>query len=687
MSSSSSRARGGGHAKRKPAAKAPAHGPAPAGALVAVIERRGRFLTAEPLFPSREGEGGAARRHSAERLTLGASRSGRGGRIEVSAGELVLVHSGARGPGARVLRVLGRPDVARDVIEALMLDRGLARGFDAVVESEAAAAGERVMRAPGDRRDLRALPTFTIDPLSARDFDDAISAEELDGGDAGAGERGTRIWVHIADVAAHVPEGSLVDREARRRATSVYVPGAVEPMLPHSLSSDACSLVPGRDRAAVTVELELHGARVARAAFYRSLIRSDARLDYERVDRIFAGSESAAEPWGAPLRAARDAAAALQDVRERNGALVVDSEEPEFEFDERGHVICILARAQTESHRLIEHLMIAANEAVAALLEQRGVPCLFRVHERPAPERVERLADQLATLEVPTPALPEHMSSTQATDLLGEMSRRVEQHVRRTGHGRKALGSLVLRSLKQAYYSPKNLGHAGLRSPSYCHFTSPIRRYPDLVCHRALLSAVGGGEAAPRAGELVELGLWCSEREREAMIIERDADDVASCFALERLLYEQGHDQRFSGEITGLISAGAFIAFGLDGDAHMGAGGAGESVGDLSAASFEGMLPVRLLRPPAPAGASAGASADARRRAGQGARGRRNGPRAVNVRDGERDGEREWWELNAQSTILQGERTGATLRLGDAVEVRVARVDTIRGRVDLLPAA
>jgi ribonuclease R len=623
------------------------------------------------------------------RLTLGPNRSGRG-TLHISAGDLVLVQRVGRGSstGVQVVRKLGRPDVARDVIEGLLLDRGLARGFAHELEREARAAGEHVKREPGERRDLRALPTFTIDPISARDFDDAISAEPIDGdreGGSGGGsaEGSVRIWVHIADVTAHVPEGSPLDREARRRSTSVYAPGAVEPMLPHALSSDACSLMPGVDRAAVTVEMEFRGAVIERACFYRSAIRSDSRLNYEQVDRIFAGSESAAEPWGASLRAARQAAAALQDAREQGGALVVDSEEPEFEFDEDGNVVGIHGRAQTESHRLIEHLMIAANEAVAELLERRGVPCLYRVHERPDPERVERLADQLATLEVPTPPLPEHMSSNQAAELLGDMSRRAEQHVRSTGHGRRALSSLVLRSLKQAYYTPKNIGHAGLHSSAYCHFTSPIRRYPDVVCHRALLSAVGGGEPAPRAGELVELGVWTSEREREAMIIERDSDDVARCFALERLLYEHGHDHAFAGEITGLISAGAFIAFGLDADARMSAGADEVGQGGLDAASFEGMLPVRSLRVPAPAAAStgSGSSRDARRRAQHGGRGRRDAPRHPAGRD-----EREWWEINEQGTILQGERTGATLRLGDVMDVRVARVDSIRGRVDLTPA-
>ncbi len=176
-----------------------------------------------------------------------------------------------------------------------MLDRGLRRRFDPAVERRPATPpSARRTGTPGPRRDLTALPTFTIDPPTARDFDDAISAERLDDG-------AIRVWVHIADVSAHVPPGSLVDREARRRGTSVYVPGKVEPMLPEALSNVACSLVPGQDRLAVTVELELEGAKVRRTAFTRSTIRSDARLDYPRVDRIFAGDERAEAPWAEPL--------------------------------------------------------------------------------------------------------------------------------------------------------------------------------------------------------------------------------------------------------------------------------------------------------------------------------------------------------------------------------------------------
>ncbi len=622
-----------------------------------MLERRGRFLVAEPLFPPRERAAGPRSVRGPERIVIRSSGSGR--RPRAHPGDLVLVELPARGTGASVARILGRPDVARDVIEALMLDRGLRREFDAAVEREARSAAERAAETAAERRDLRELPTFTIDPASARDFDDAISAEALSGGRV-------RVWVHIADVVAHVPEGSRLDREARRRATSTYVPGAVEPMLPHALSSDACSLIPGADRLAVTVELELDGPSVTRTAFHRSLIRSDERLDYERVDRIFAGEEAAVRPWAEPLQLARGVAAALQRRREGSGALVIDSEEPEFVFDEDGNVTEVHGRIQTEAHRLIEHLMIAANEAVAGLLEQRGVPCLYRVHESPDPERVERLIDQLASLEVPTPPVPEHMSSTQAAELLGDISRRVEEHVRRTGRGRIALSSLVLRSLKQAYYSPRNIGHAGLHSPAYCHFTSPIRRYPDLVCHRALLSAIGAGESAARAGGLAELGAWTSERERDAMQLERDADDVARSFLLERLVYELGPDQVFSGEVAGLIPAGAFVAFNVTG----GEGAERES----GTALFEGMLPVRLMRAPVRP------EAPSRRAVRDGSS--RNRPE----RSADRDGGREWWALNEERTILRGERTGAVLRLGDRIEVRVARVDTVRGRVDLIPA-
>jgi ribonuclease R len=445
---------------------------------VAVVEKRGKFLVAEPFF----GPG--------PRLAVN-----RDSRYE--AGDLVLVSpqvSGRKSQGSRakVTRRLGKPDVARDVIEALMLDRGLARGFEAPVTRAATVSSELPIGVGGGRRDLRKLPTFTIDPSSARDFDDAISAEEADGG-------GWAIRVHIADVSAYVTPRDAIDREAYKRATSVYVPGAVEPMLPQELSNGACSLVPDQDRLAVTVEMLVRGSEVVSAAFYRSLIRSDRRLTYEQVDRVFAGVERAEGEWGKGLVSARAAARALESRRSAGGALVLESAEPEFEFDRKGNIIGVERVAQTESHRLIEHLMIAANEQVARFLEARKIPALYRVHERPEAQSVERMIDQLASLGVPTPPISGGaLTPQQAGEVVGEASRLLADWIAaRDGRGARALNRIVLRSLKQAYYDDRNRGHSGLQLASYCHFTSPIRRYPDLICHRALLSAVSGDEREP----------------------------------------------------------------------------------------------------------------------------------------------------------------------------------------------
>jgi ribonuclease R len=266
--------------------------------------------------------------------------------------------------------------------------------------------------------------------------------------------------------------------------------------------------------------------------------------------------------------------------------------------------------------------MIAANEAVASLLEARKLPSLYRVHERPEPARVEHLIDQLASLDIPTPPVPERMTPQQAMDLVAEISHLVQREVdRRGGRGREAFTSLVLRALKQAHYQPRNVGHAGLRSPRYCHFTSPIRRYPDLVCHRALLAGLGAGEDPPRAADMDGAGEWCSLRERDAMVIERSGDAIARCFLLAAELFERGWHTEWEGEVVGVIGAGAFVSFGE---------------------GYEGMLPVRRLRG-------------------------------------------DWWELNELETMLVGAQSGGALRLGDQVVVQVERVDAPRGRVDLSP--
>jgi ribonuclease R len=531
---------------------------------------------------------------------------------------MALVDLGQGRGRARVVRELGDPTRATDVIAALLEDREVRTGFSRRIEEEAAEATERAKALDADRQDLRDLATFTVDPASAHDFDDAVSAERT--------ERGVRLWVHIADVAAHVRPGDALEKEAYRRANSTYVPGTVAPMLPHVLSSDACSLAPDRERLAVTSEIELSEAgEPLSASFYRSLIRSDARLDYDQLDEIFAGRAKPPQPIAAPLALARDAAAAIAGRRPRS-SLEVESFEPEFRFED-GQVTGAHSVPQTEAHQLIEHLMILTNERVADLLERRRIPTLYRVHERPDPERIKWLIEQLAALDIPTPALPDQISPQQAGDLAGEASRLVAREAKRRGHGREAYTSLVLRSLKPAHYTDRNLGHAGLGSSAYAHFTSPIRRYPDLIAHRALLSAIGAGEEAPRGEGLAEVGVHCSERERDATRIERDADSVCASFLLQRELFERGPDTRFEGEVSGVVGAGAFVRF-------------GGALADV----YEGFLPARRI------------------------------------------GGRERYELDRSETMLVGGSGGSAIRMGDPATVTVDRVDAPRGRVDLLPS-
>jgi ribonuclease R len=569
-------------------------------ARVGIVAKRGRLTVVEPFF------------ERGTRMAVDLRR-----RRDVRIGDLVLVRQGRRsrrGGVIEVVRSLGRPDVARNVVEALMYDRGHHRRFADTVEEEATAAATRPD--PEARRDLTELPTFTIDPATAKDYDDAISVER--DGDT------LRLFVHIADVAAFVRPGTALDSEAERRATSVYVPGAVESMLPRALSNEACSLVPGLPRPTVTVEMLVGAdARVRTSSFYRSTIRSDARLVYDDVDQVFAGRERAPQAVAAPLAHARELAGILRERRLARGALAIESSEPAFDFDERGNVIAARDEIQTESHWVIEHLMILANEQVAEHLSTARVSTIYRVHEQPEPASVERLVAQLESLDIPTPPLPEHVTPQQAGELVGEISRRVVEYQRATRRRGRAFGYLVLRALKQAVYSERNIGHAGLASSAYCHFTSPIRRYPDLVVHRGLLSTLGAGEP-PQGDGLDELAAHCSATEREAATLERDADDICLAFLLERTLAEVGWERDFEGEVTGTIESGVFVSF------DRGDGGA----------PSEGFLPVRRMRG-------------------------------------------DYYDLNEERTALIGRHSGRRLRLGDPLTVSVRSIEAPRGRVDL----
>jgi ribonuclease R len=481
----------------------------------------------------------------------------RKGAQDASVGDLVLVRLG-RGR-AQLERVLGRPTDIEAVLEGLLWHEGVRRPAPPLPEE------------PGDeepdRVDLRELVSFTIDPEGAEDHDDAL-ALRVEG-------EGIRAWVHIADVSTYLPAGSPLDRDAAERAFSVYVPGRVEPMLPDALSSDLCSLRPELDRRCVTVEALFDGRLelVGEPLVYRSLIRSRERLTYGQAQRILAGEERAEEEVTAGLRLAEQVTKALRERRFARGALRIEKGEVSFAFDGKGGVERAWIEKEPLAHMLVEELMILANEVVARLLSGRKRDALYRVHERPDPQAVELLLAKLTDLEIPTPPVPEHLSPRDAARLAAEISDRIADYAEKAGRGREAFPTLVLRALKQARYDPKNLGHSGLASRAYCHFTSPIRRYPDLVVHRALLQELGvGSDSVP--ADLPELAEWTSLREREAAQIEYKADALCLAWYLERRLFETGWEASFPGEITGAIASGVFVRF--DG-------------------VFEGYLPARRL--------------------------------------------------------------------------------------------
>jgi ribonuclease R len=508
--------------------------------VVVEVGRRGRLVVGEPFFTP------------GVPLVLD-----KRGVSEVRPGQLAVV--APRRGRARLEKALGPADSVESVLDALLEQEGLVEQYEPYDTPQPTLEG---------RVDLREQLAFTIDPETAKDFDDAISVRQEG--------TGLRAWVHIADVSHFVPPGSPLDRGAAGRSFSAYVPDRVAPMLPPELADDLCSLRPNQDRLCVTVEVPFDAElRPGEPTFYRSVIRSRERLTYGQAERILGGTEQASEELAEALRLAEQLALELRRRRFARGALRITTREIVFAFDGAGGVERAWLESEPHAHLLIEELMILANEAVAGLLAGRRREALYRVHERPDPTAISLLLAKLAELEVPTPPAPEteRLTPGQAARLAGEISERVGEYIERSGRGVEAFPSLLLRALKQARYDPKNLGHAGLASPAYCHFTSPIRRYPDLVCHRALLRELGAADEPP-AEDQEELAEHASARERAIAEVEHRADDICLAWLLEAVLYERGWETTFAGEITGVIGSGLFARFGE---------------------VFEGYLPVRKL--------------------------------------------------------------------------------------------
>lgn len=457
----------------------------------------------------------------------------------------------------RIVEVLGKDHTMETIARAVASARGIPVAFSAAARSEAAAipkavryvadeGGEEPATAPR-RVDQRSLPFVTMDGEDARDFDDAVCLAERGGRE--------RLLVAIADVSHYVPVGSDIDRDAYARGTSIYFPDRAIPMLPPELSEGVCSLRPGVNRLAMTVEIPVTPeGRPGPASFYPSVIRSRARLTYDEVHRFLAG-EGGKVPKGkvspvvgAMLRRMESLAGRLTLARAARGSLDFDLPEPKIAVS-GGRPVRVEAAPRFESHRIIEEFMLLANTAVAEFLAGRDLPFLFRIHEPPAADRVDEFEDAAARL----------LRRAHVTDSRDVASRlRAWSAAARGGRFERHVNMLLLRTLMLARYGPEERGHFGLALTRYTHFTSPIRRYPDLVVHRALKAALGESRFAPCLRKLSDpgagIGSHLSDRERAAMDAERDVEARAKA-----LFMSARTGEAFEGIVSSVQKSGFFV--------------------------------------------------------------------------------------------------------------------------------
>jgi ribonuclease R len=537
-----------------------------------------------------------------------------GEHLDAEPGDMVVVEitrwpTPTRGPLGRVKEVLGdinEPGVDNEII---IRKFGLPDAHSEESVEEARRVGDEVRQEDvRGRTDFRPVVTVTIDGEHARDFDDAITLDRLTNGHYWLG-------VHIADVAHYVPEGSALDEEAYERSTSVYFPDRAVHMFPEELSTGICSLKPHVDRLVQSCLMEVdQKGNVVRYELHDGVIHSNARMTYNEVHAILNEHDPIVTDRYRPLvplfELMRELFTVLNTRRHRRGSIDFDLKEPEIVLDDEGLVKAIIAAERNVAHRIIEEFMLLANETVAQHLDDNDVPTLYRIHEDPDPLKVEEFEEFVTTLGYTIGAPPEHVKPRHFQKLVEKMRGTPEE---------KPIAFLMLRTMQKARYDPQNRGHFGLAAESYTHFTSPIRRYPDLVVHRTLRESRHGRMTEDRRDELVddlpEIARHTSERERRADEAERELVQWKKV----RFMADKVGDE-FEGYITGVTAFGLFI--------------------ELIEHFVEGLVHVSTM-------------AD------------------------------DYYRFVEKAHILQGEKTGRVYRLGDKVIVQVVKVDMERRQVDL----
>ncbi len=537
---------------------------------------------------------------------------------EPKPGELVAVsvdHVDSRGQHARgvLLERLGQPEDPGAVDRAVLRLFGIAESFPPEVEAEADGLSQEITaRDLEGRWDLRQSPAITIDPVTARDFDDAVSART-------AANDSIEVEVHIADVGRYVRQGSVIDIEAQRRSTSVYLPGLCVPMLPERLSNELCSLREGVDRLCFSVRFVVDPqGRLSAIKANRSVIHSRRRCTYEEVfewlEKPRAEWPDATAPFADSLELLAEAADRLSRARHARGSLDFDMAEPQILLDPEGRVAAIEPSARNRAHRLVEELMVAANMAVARLLLDADQPCLHRVHDEPDPAKIETLAEVLGELGYRFEGDPDNLNPSALQHLLEQVSGRPEEHM---------VSMLILRSMARAVYTSDPRGHYALASNAYLHFTSPIRRYPDLVAHRMLLALLKDGRAVEAEErdrletEFRTLGPECSAKAQEAEKAERTAVQWKTALFLRDRVGEI-----FSGRVSGVVGFGFFV--------------------ELEEVFADAMVHIKELLD-------------------------------------------DYYEFDEKRHRLVGERTGKVWRLGDRLKVKLVRVDLDSFQIEAVP--